>query len=468
MSREMVYNGRRMNQFTYLVAFLVLIALIAVVPAVVRRWHIPSVVAIMAVGILIGPHGLGLLGWIAEVIPSEVDARALRSVVDAFGFLGLVFLMALAGAETDLRMLVNEKRAVAALSVLTFLLPAAAGFGVYWLFDPGKPISAWVYASLFASHSIGIVFPVIREMGLVRSRFGIAVLSSTVITDILSLILLAVCVQLQAHQLGAEAIQGISILERFDWGWLGAWFTPCFVGLIFVFIAVVMAVVPLLWRLVERLLPEGDETKVTFFLLVVLSIVLAGEILGVNLIVGAFVAGMAVVRSPGFRKPGEDIHRKLEAIGFGLVIPFLFLSVGFHADLGVFFGMNEGGNVLRSLGIAGATVVGLVGSKVFSGWLAMRLSGFGNRHGLCAGLMTVPQLSATLAAAAVALSLKLLDETFFNAIVVLSLVTTLPVPTLVRLLIERSGVLFDTQPRGTAAIKEADSLAELNHLDLSV
>ncbi|MGN0890017.1 MAG: cation:proton antiporter, partial [Candidatus Spyradenecus sp.] len=146
-----------MNQFTYLVAFLVLIALIAVVPAVVRRWHIPSVVAIMAVGILIGPHGLGLLGWIAEVIPSEVDARALRSVVDAFGFLGLVFLMALAGAETDLRMLVNEKRAVAALSVLTFLLPAAAGFGVYWLFDPGKPISAWVYASLFASHSIGIV-----------------------------------------------------------------------------------------------------------------------------------------------------------------------------------------------------------------------------------------------------------------------------------------------------------------------
>ena len=177
---------------------------------------------------------------------------------------------------------------------------------------------------------------------------------------------------------------------------------------------------------------------------------------------------MAVVRSPGFRKPGEDIHRKLEAIGFGLVIPFLFLSVGFHADLGVFFGMNEGGNVLRSLGIAGATIVGLVGSKVFSGWLAMRLSGFGNRHGLCAGLMTVPQLSATLAAAAVALSLKLLDETFFNAIVVLSLVTTLPVPTLVRLLIERSGVSFDTQPRGTAAIKEADSLAELNHLDLSV
>ncbi len=459
-----------MDQLTYLVAFLALIALIAVIPAAVRRWHVPSVVAIMAVGILIGPHGLGLLGWIAEAIPSGVDAQALRNVVDAFGFLGLVFLMALAGAETDLRMLVNEKRAVTALSVLTFALPAAAGYFVYWLFDRSHPISAWVYASLFASHSIGIVFPVIREMGLVRSRFGIAVLSSTVITDILSLVLLAVCVQLQSLSLAGAAApaQSISLLDRMDLSWLGAWFTPAFLLLIVLFVAAVLWLVPLLWRAVERVLPSGDETKVTFFLLVVLAIVLAGEMLGVNLIVGAFVSGMAVARAPGFRRSGEDIHRKLEAIGFGLVIPFLFLSVGFHADLGVFFGMGEGGNVTRSLLIAGATVLGLVGSKVLSGWLAMRLSGFGNRQGLCAGLMTVPQLSATLAAAAVALNLRLLDETFFNAIVVLSLATTLPVPTLVRLLIARSGVAFDTKERGGAAIKEADSVAELEHLDLTV
>lgn len=458
-----------MDQLTYLVAFLALIALIAVVPAAVRRWHVPSVVAIMAVGILIGPHGLGLLGWIAGAIPSGVDAQALRNVVDAFGFLGLVFLMALAGAETDLRMLANEKRAVTALSVLTFALPAAAGYFVYWLFDRGHPISAWVYASLFASHSIGIVFPVIREMGLVRSRFGIAVLSSTVITDILSLVLLAVCVQLQSLRMAGQAAQSISLLDRLDVAALGtAWFTVGFLLLIALFVAAVLLLVPLLWRAVEKILPSGDETKVTFFLLVVLAIVLAGEMLGVNLIVGAFVSGMAVARAPGFRKPGEDIHRKLEAIGFGLVIPFLFLSVGFHADLGVFFGLGEGGDVSRSLLIAGATVLGLVGSKVLSGWLAMRLSGFGNRQGLCAGLMTVPQLSATLAAAAVALNLRLLDDTFFNAIVVLSLATTLPVPTLVRLLIARSGVAFDTRERGGAAIKEADSVAELEHLDLTV
>lgn len=458
-----------MDQLTYLVAFLVLIALIAVVPVIFRRWHVPSVVAIMAVGILIGPHGIGLLGWIAETMPSNVNGAALRTVVDAFGFLGLVFLMALAGAETDLKMLVNEKRAVTALSILTFALPAAAGYLVYWLFDANHPISAWVYASLFASHSIGIVFPVIREMGLVRTRFGIAVLSSTVITDILSLVLLAVCVQLQSMQAGASSvIEGISILERMDLTWMGAWFTPAFIVLIALFIAAVLLIVPLVWRVIERCLPHGDDMKVTFFLLVVLIIVLTGEMLGVNLIVGAFVAGMAVARSPGFHNTSENLHHRLESIGFGLVIPFLFLSVGFQADLGVLFGFGEGADPMRCCLIAAATVLGLVGSKVISGWLAMRLSGFTHAQGLCAGLMTVPQLSATLAAAAVALNLKLLDETFFNAIVILSLATTLPVPTLVRLLITRKQITFDTRERGAAAIKEATSADEQGHLDLSV
>lgn len=473
-----------MEQLTYLIAFLVLISLVAVVPAIVRRWHIPAVVAVMACGIFIGPHSLDVLETIARLMDSGVTGSELIRVVDALGFLGLVFLMALAGIETDLRMLVNEKRAVTSLSILTFALPAAAGYGVYWLFDSNHPISAWVYASLFASHSIGIVFPVIREMGLVRSRFGIAVLSSTVITDILSLILLAVCVQLQTFTNTAlTPIQGISVLNHFDLSWMGTtWFTVAFIAMILVFILLVMWLVPILWRCIEGLLPRGDEPKVTYFLLVVLMVVLAGEILGVNLIVGAFVAGMAIARTPGFRKPETseleyelkmqendgDIHRKLEAIGFGLVIPFLFLSVGFDADLRVFLGLNEGGNIFVSLAIAVTTVIGLVISKISSGWLAMRLSGFGHRQGLCAGLMTVPQLSATLAAAAVALDLKLLNETFFNAIVVLSLATTLPVPTLVRLLIARSGVSFDTSDRGPSAIKDAQTDVEREHLDYSV
>ena len=83
------------------------------------------------------------------------------------------------------------------------------------------------------------------------------------------------------------------------------------------------------------------------------------------------------------------------------------------------------------------TIVGLVGSKVLSGFLAMRFSGFSSGKGLCAGLMTVPQLSATLAAAAIGKDLGMLSDDFFNAIIVLSIITTLPIPNLVRFVIEK-------------------------------
>ena len=76
----------------------------------------------------------------------------------------------------------------------------------------------------------------------------------------------------------------------------------------------------------------------------------------------------------------------------------------------------------------------------------MKLSGFSNGHGAVAGLMTVPQLSATLAAAAIGREQGVLNETFFNAIIILSVVTTLPVPTLVRLAINRFKLTFHEAP----------------------
>ena len=428
-----------MEQLTYLVMFLSLIALIAIIPLLVKRWHVPSVVAIMAIGIIIGPGALNYFDHMNAWMGHAVDTAALYRIVNAIGFLGLVFLMALAGMEVDLRMLKNEKCAVASLSILTFVLPAGAGYFTYWLFERNDMLGAFVYASLFASHSIGIVFPVIRELGVVHTRFGIAVLSSTVITDIASLILLAICVQYKRFDVSASSthhLQSVSLLDHLDLTFLGSWFGPAFLGIILLYILLVMLLLPFFWRWLSRMLPQGDDLNVTYFLLAVLVVVLLGEMLGINLIVGAFVAGMAVARSQGFEAPGKVLIHKLEGIGFGLVIPFLFLSIGFQANIGVLV------QSWTSMTIAIATVIGLVSSKVLSGWLAMRISGFDNTKGICAGLMTVPQLSATLAAAAVALNLKMLSEDFFNAIVFLSLMTTLPIPTLVRYVITHYHIQF--------------------------
>ncbi|MBN2591142.1 MAG: cation:proton antiporter [Sedimentisphaerales bacterium] len=433
-----------MTGLTFLVIFLLLMTLMAVIPQILKRFHIPSVVAMMLIGIVIGPNALDLIRSLNYLLGRGYPTEQIYVVLDAMGLLGLLFLMALAGMEVNLRILMAEKRAVAWLSVLTFAIPAAAGYAVYMLFEPGDTIGKWVYASLFASHSVGIVFPVMRELNAVRTRFGVAVLASTVITDIASLILLAICIQFKRHEITGQVAGSISIFDRIDPNLLGAWFPILFVTVIVIYIILSMWFIPAVaGRILKRFHPN-DDARVTFFLAGVLVVVFIGELIGVSLIVGAFIAGMALVNVKTFHENGRILHKKIEGIGYGFIIPFLFLTIGMKTDLQVVFAAWE--NTL----IVSVTFLGLILSKVTSGWLAMRLSGFSNKKGLCAGLMTVPQLTATLAAAAVALQLKMIGPEFFNAIVFLSIGTTIPVPSLMKLLIIKGKISFDTIEDQTA------------------
>jgi Kef-type K+ transport system membrane component KefB len=119
-----------MAGLTFLMVFLILMTLVAVVPQLLRRFHIPSVVAIMMTGIVIGPNGLNLIRHLNHFLGRGYPAEQIYVVLDAMGLLGLVFLMALAGMEVNLRIVKAEKRAVAWLSLLTFVIPAAAGYAV--------------------------------------------------------------------------------------------------------------------------------------------------------------------------------------------------------------------------------------------------------------------------------------------------------------------------------------------------
>ncbi len=433
-----------MRSDTFLILFIVFIAIMTLWPLLLRRFQIPGVIAQLIAGMLIGPNCLDLVRMLADTFSflggkTDVVVQNFDSLISSFGSLGLVFLMALAGMEADFKLINSARKPVAALSILTFLLPAVAGYYVYSYFRPDDFPGKLLYASLFASHSVGIVFPVIRELKLTKTRFGASVLISTVITDIASIILLAVSVQMKRQSLGVAAANGNRTLSLFDYvdpAMFGNWFTPLFLIIVLAYLAVSVYAVYKLGKFLLRLFKPGEDMLITILLLVILGTVLFGEFLGVNLVVGAFIAGLALSRLvKEHRGSNGPLMERFESIGYGLLIPFLFISIGMQTDFRAF---GDAGNWLIIL----FTVIGLVGSKVFSGWLAMRVSGFSGTQGLCAGLMTVPQLSATLAAAAIGKDLGMIDNNFFNAIIILSIVTTLPVPTLVRFIIARTKMKF--------------------------
>lgn len=426
-----------MTGLTFLTMFMFLMALTAIVPGLLRRFHIPSVVSMMLVGIIIGPNMLNLVQKLNYFLGRGYPTADIYLVLNVLGLLGLVFLMVLAGMEVNLKLLRIEQRAVAWLSVLTFVIPAAVGYLVYAFFEPGHTIGKLIYASLFASHSVGIVFPVIRELKVTRTRFGVAVLASTVITDLASLVLLAICIQMSRHATMLSVPGSISVFDHMNLASFGPWFFILFITAIFAYIGLSMWLIPVAAQKIFTRIHHSDDSRLTFFLVGVLAVVLIGEFIGISVIVGAFVAGMAIVRAPGFHDNNQILHQKIEGMGYGFLIPFLFLTIGMNTDLKILF------NAWENVAIVLLTFLGLVSSKVISGWLAMRLSGFNNKKGICAGLMTVPQLSATLAAANVALHLKMLSPEFFNAIVCLSILTTIPVPTLVKYLIVKWKISFD-------------------------
>ncbi|MDR0867104.1 MAG: cation:proton antiporter [Planctomycetota bacterium] len=453
---------------SFLFIFLLIIAVISVASYYLRRVHVPGVVTAMLIGIVVSkysiflPSNFDLIDHLNRLIGGNYPTIRIYSVLDALGQLGLIFLMALAGMDVSLRLLRAAKRAVITLSVFTFALPAAMGYCVYSLFYPDDTLGKWVAASLFASHSIDLVLPVIRELKIAATRFGVAVLTATIVTDVSSLVLFAVCVQLQRRNLLEDFsanVGGISLFDHFNTAPLGNGFIPLFVALVLLFIVLALWLVPKVAKHITEQVSAADDLRLTFFLVVVLAVVFIGEVVGVSPIVGAFIAGMAIVQAPGFHDHGRMIFKKMEGIGYGLIIPITFFNIGLQTDLRIL------GTAWSNVNIVLAVVGGLVASKILSGYLAMWLSGFSKRKALCAGLMTVPQLSATIAAAEVAKQMQIIPPEFFNAIIVLSIVTTIPTPSAVKWLIVKSKIKFDTAdneviplardlvPDGEAAVK---------------
>ena len=242
----------------------------------------------------------------------------------------------------------------------------------------------------------------------------------------------------------------LSIFDRMDTSLLGNSFTPVFLAIVLIYLVVSIFVVNFIGKWLRKIFNPGEDMLITILLLVILGTVLVGELLGINLVVGAFIAGL------GLSKVVQDkdmvVFRRFESIGYGFLIPFLFVSIGMKTDFSAF---SQSGN----LPIILFTVFGLILSKVLSGFIAMKASGFNNPASLSAGLMTIPQLSATLAAAAIGKDLGILDTQFFNTIIILAVVTTLPIPTLVRWVIEKGKVAFDdAEAEEPRVVKEEELL----------
>ena len=357
---------------------------------VFSRLHRPWLFARIVAGIIIGPHSFGRL---------ETD-----STIDFLAETGLIFLMFMVGLEVRLSSLKRIKGKVAKIFILNGGIPFLVGIGLGMYFGLGS-LGSLLLGTIFISSSIAVVVPSLRASRVLGTRLGKSIISSTVLQDIVSLVILSILLQT------TNSLANIPL--------------PLFYLLLLAALVGIRWVTPKIHKLFHsgrEGRPDQFEQELRAIVTTIIGTVIILQLLGVHAIIAGFFTGFVlsdVITS-------QVIKEKLHAIAYGLFIPIFFVVVGLKTDISVFYEVS--GAIL----FTGLILVGSIGSKFISGWLGGRLAGFNSKESALIGSASIAQLSTTLAVVFAASELKILDSSLVTAMVVLSIVTTFLAPLLVR------------------------------------
>lgn len=374
---------------------LVVAAIAFVVPLLLGLFpslRLPSVVVEIVAGIVIGPAVLGLV---------EVDLP-----LQVLALIGLAFLLFLAGLEIDLEMLRGPRlRGAAGGFVLSAMLAVIVASALWWVV--GVIEAPLFVAIMLSATALGIVVPVLADAGEVATPLGQQIIAAASVADF-------------------SAIVVLSLFFSGESG--GVWSTVLLLGgfvLLVVSIGVALAEVgrvPRLGSALQRLQDTSAQIRVRGAFLLLLAFVVLAQVFGLETILGAFIAG-AVLRL--LDRDGMMTHprfrEKLEAVGFGVFIPFFFITSGMELDLGALFG--DGAASLLPVPIF---LLSLLLVRGLPAILYRPLAG--TRGAVAAGLLQATSLPFLVAASDIGVELGMLNPATGAALVLAGLLSVMLFP----------------------------------------
>jgi len=332
-----------------LILFIILFA-----PILLNKLRIPHLIGLIIAGAIIGPNGFNLI------------ARDMSIIL--FGTVGLQYIMFLAGLEIDLAEFKKNSSKSLVFGLLTFSIPMTLGtMAGYYILEFSLPTSV-LLASMFASHTL-IAYPLISKLGVSKNRAVTITVGGTMITDTLALLVLAVIAGMQAGEINQEfwIRLGVSVI---------------------VFGLVVMLVFPIIGRWFFKRYDDNISQYIFVLAMVFLGCTLA-ELAGIEAIIGAFLAGLALNRLIPHTSP---LMNRIEFVGNALFIPFFLIGVGMLIDYKAFI---KDWNTLQVAGIM--TFVAIIG-KYIPAFITQKIFGYTrDERRLIFGLSNA-QAAATLAA----------------------------------------------------------------------
>ncbi|WP_224999461.1 cation:proton antiporter [Cesiribacter sp. SM1] len=370
--------------------FSIILFIILFTPILLARLRIPQLIGLILAGALIGPNGLYIMQR--------------GESIELFGTVGLLYIMFLAGLEIDLGDFKKNSRKSMVFGMFTFLIPMALGTlaGMYVL-GFSVPTSV-LLASMFASHTL-IAYPIVSKLGVAKNRAVNITVGGTMITDTLALLTLAVIVGMSTGEISTQF-------------WIRLGLSVLAFGLI------VLLVFPIIGRWFFKRF-DDNISQYIFVLGIVFMGAFLAEAAGIEAIIGAFLAGLALNRLIPHTSP---LMNRIEFVGNALFIPFFLIGVGMLIDFASF--VEDFETIFVAIVM---TIVATV-SKFLAAWFTQKTFKFSSiERNLIFGLSNA-QAAATLAAVLVGYNIvlgespggepiRLLNESVLNGTILMILVT---------------------------------------------
>lgn len=369
-------------------------------------------------GLLLGPSLLGLISPAGQhlLFPSDGTQKAM---IDAVAQFGILMLLLLTGMETDLQLVRRVGKPAITVAAAGVALPFMCGFALgEFLPDAFLPkpdarlVTAIFLGTALSISSVKIVAMVVREMNFLRRDLGQIIVASAILEDTIGWVIVAIAF-------------GLASAGTISWTTIGRAVigTALFLALSFT----------LGRRIVAALIRWTNDNfrsefpVITAILIVMIAMALTTQLIGVNTVLGAFVAGILIGESPILTR---HIDEQLRGLIVAFFMPVFFGLAGLSADLTVF---KNSSLLLLAVGLIAIASVG----KFLGAFVGGKIGGLTRPESLALGCAMNARGSTEVIVATMGLSMGVLSRDLFTLIVAMAIVTTMAMPTMLRWSLKR-------------------------------
>lgn len=333
--------------------FLIILLITILVPIVFNKIKIPALLGLIIAGTIIGPLGLNIMDRDTSFI--------------LFGTAGLLFIMFLAGLDTDIEEFKRNSQKSAVFGLLTFAVPFAMSFAVGYYLLGMSMISSILIGAMIAPHT-PITYPIVTKYDIQKNPAVSITLGGTLITNIISFIIIVVIVGMSTGEVNQAFWTQLSIS-------------------VIIFAAIIIFLFPIMARWFFKRF-QDNVLQFTFVLMMMFLGAFIAELASIEKIIGALFTGMTLNRLIPRTSP---LMNRINFVANSIFIPFFLIGVGMLVDFRAFV------SDIQTIKVAIFLTLAAILSKFVAAWITQKVYGYSSdQRSLINGLSSA-QAASTLA-----------------------------------------------------------------------